>query len=234
MSELVVITGATGGVGRRLAHRLAERGFSPVIGHRSAKAEEAKQLAAACGGIAVCLDMADPAAIDAGILRIAEDGRPVAGAVLAASPPPVVAPFGKISPEEHALFWTANVVGPQRLLAGLVRQCFRPRKAGSVVGVLTKAMGSAHLLGGEAKAMGGLGAYTISKFGLLGVMSLAAAEFPWLHVASVTPGFIETDMLNAFDSRFLDLMRGQQSFSTVDDVADEIIERLNLQPASMT
>jgi hypothetical protein len=44
--------------------------------------------------------------------------------------------FGAISAEEMARQWQINVVGPQLLLAALVRTSFRARKQGAVVGVL--------------------------------------------------------------------------------------------------
>jgi NAD(P)-dependent dehydrogenase (short-subunit alcohol dehydrogenase family) len=73
-----------------------------------------------------------------------------------------------------------------------------------------------------------MGTYTISKFGLLGVIAQAKAEFPWLRVSSVKPGFTETEMLKVFDDRFLDQLRRQQEFSKPEDVAAEVIERLAL------
>ncbi|WP_375784457.1 SDR family NAD(P)-dependent oxidoreductase [Bradyrhizobium sp. Pha-3] len=228
MSGLVVITGATGGIGRCVARQLGNQGLVPVVGHRRHKSDEARAIAEACGGLSIAFDMADPSSIDRGIALLAKDGRPVVGAVLAASPPPVVAPFGKISAADHSLFWTANVVGPQYLLAGLVRQFFRPRKAGSVAAVLTGAIRVPEAASALPKVMSSMGAYSISKFGLLGVMAQLSSEFPWLRVSSVMPGFTETDMLKVFDERFLDQLRLQGAFAKPEDVAVEIVDRLAL------
>jgi NAD(P)-dependent dehydrogenase (short-subunit alcohol dehydrogenase family) len=228
MSGLVVITGSTGGIGRCVAQQLGAQGLVPVIGHRLQKSDEARAIAESCCGLPIVFDMADPLSIDRGLALLAGDGRPVVGAVLAASPPPVVAPFGKISGADHSLFWTANVVGPQYLLAGLVRQFFRPRKAGSVVAVLTEAIGVPGSTGALPKVMSSMGAYAISKFGLLGVIAQLNTEFPWLRVSSVMPGFTETDMLKVFDQRFLDQLRQQGAFAKPEDVAVEIVDRLAL------
>jgi NAD(P)-dependent dehydrogenase (short-subunit alcohol dehydrogenase family) len=130
--------------------------------------------------------------------------------------------------DDHLRFWTANVVGPQVLLAGLIRHWFRPHKAGSVVAILTQAMGDADSEGDIPLVMSGMGTYTISKFGLLGVVAQAKAEFPWLQVSSVRPGFTETEMLKVFDDRFLDQLRGQQKFADPEDVAAEVVERLGV------
>ncbi len=220
---LVVISGGTGGIGSAAAMLLAQQGYTPVIGHRAGKSAEAFELASACDGLALALDMADPQSIDSAVTALAQDARPTIGLILAASPPPALAPFGRITEQDHTLFWTANVVGPQRLLAGLIRHCFRPRKAGSVVAVLTQAMGS-----GSRKAMAGMGAYTISKYGLHGVMALAQAEYAWLNVTCVSPGFTETPMLEAFDERFLAMVRERESFSSPASIAAEIVAHLNL------
>jgi NAD(P)-dependent dehydrogenase (short-subunit alcohol dehydrogenase family) len=228
LSDLVVVTGGTGGIGRCIAQKLGDQGLVPVIGHRAHKADDARRIADSCGGIPIILDMADPSSIDQGIRTLADDGRDVAGVVIAASPPPMIGPFGQISAADHALFWTANVIGPHQLLASLIRHFFRPRKAGSVVAVLTKAMGNAGAESGLPKVMGNMGAYTISKFGLLGVIALTSAEFPWLRVSCVKPGYTETEMLKAFDDRFLEQLRKHQQFSNPEDVAAEIIERLGL------
>lgn len=228
MSGLVVITGATGGIGRCVARLLGDRGLVPVIGHRRHKSDEARAIAKACAGLSVVFDMADPLSIDHGVALLAKDGRPVVGAVLAASPPPVIAPFGKISTADHSLFWTTNVVGPQYLLSSLVRQYFRPRKAGSVVAVLTGAIEAPTFACALPKVMSSMGAYAISKFGLLGVIAQLSSEFPWLSVSSVMPGFTETDMLKVFDERFLDQLRQQGKFTRPEDVAVEIVDHLAL------
>ncbi|MFM9975214.1 MAG: SDR family NAD(P)-dependent oxidoreductase [Beijerinckiaceae bacterium] len=234
MSDLVVITGATGDIGHSVARQLAGQGFVPVIGHRAGKTEVAHEIARSCNGVAVVLDMADTASIDAGIARLLADGRKVAGVVMAASPPPVLAPFGKITPAQLELFWTANVVGPHHLLAGMVRHCFRPQKAGSVVAILTKAMDNAGPGELEPRAMSGMGAYTISKYGLQGVLAQLRAEYPWLNVASIKPGFTETGMLKVFDERFLDQLRETSAFSRPEDVAADAIRLLALIPHAST
>jgi NAD(P)-dependent dehydrogenase (short-subunit alcohol dehydrogenase family) len=228
LSDLIVITGATGDIGRNVALQLAAQGFVPVIGHRAGKAKIAQDIAHSCNGLAIVFDMADLATIDAGMARLVADGRTVAGVVMAASPPPILAPFGKITPSQLELFWTTNVVGPHHLLAGLVRQCFRPRKAGSVVAVLTKAMDNAGPGEAEPRAMSGMGAYTISKYGLQGVLAQLRAEYPWLTVASLKPGFTETAMLQVFDERFLQQLRETNEFSTPENVAADIISLLAL------
>ena len=115
--------------------------------------------------------------------------------------------------------WQVNVMGPQLLLAGLVPHCFRKTKSGSVVGVLTRAMGT-----GIGTAASNMGAYVIAKSGLAGVLAALAADYSWLRVRSVNPGYTETPMLSVFDERFLALQRERQPFQTPGDVAQQIVE----------
>jgi NAD(P)-dependent dehydrogenase (short-subunit alcohol dehydrogenase family) len=50
-----------------------------------------------------------------------------------------------------------------------------------------------------------------------------------LRCVEIRPGFIETDMLKAFDTRYLEIERNRLPggrFSTPDEVAAEIVDRL--------
>jgi 3-oxoacyl-[acyl-carrier protein] reductase len=196
---------------------LAARGFTPVVGyHRNAAS--AAEVAARSGGRSLALDLSDPGSILAAMSEL-EAAPLLAGVVLAGSPPPSLLPFGRLSVEEMEQQWRVNVLGPQQLLAELVRRCFRKQKQGAVVGVLTRAMGD-----GIAGACSGMGAYLIAKHGMAGVLAALAAEYPWLRVRAVKPGYTETRMLAAFDERFLALQRERFAFSTPEQVASLIIE----------
>jgi 3-oxoacyl-[acyl-carrier protein] reductase len=83
------------------------------------------------------------------------------------------------------------------------------------------------------RAMSNMGAYTISKFGLLGVLAQLNGEYPWLRISAVKPGFTDTSMLRIFDDRFLNQMREQKEFSTPEEVAAEIVERLALNDTGL-
>jgi 3-oxoacyl-[acyl-carrier protein] reductase len=187
-----------------------------VVGyHRNLTA--AAVVAARSGGRSLALDLGDPDSISAATSQL-EAAPLLAGVVLAGSPPPALAPFGKITPEEMEQQWRVNVRGPQQLLAELVRRCFRKQKRGVVVGVLTRAMGDG------AGAAPGLGAYLIAKHGMAGMLATLAADYPWLRVRTVKPGYTETRMLAAFDERFLALQREKVAFARPEQVASLIVE----------
>jgi 3-oxoacyl-[acyl-carrier protein] reductase len=149
--------------------------------------------------------------------------------VLAGSPPLALTPFGKITADDMLAQWQVNVMGPQRLVAELVRRCFRKHKQGAVVGVLTQAMGAGDT--GIDGASSGMGAYVIAKHGLAGVLAMAAADYPWLRVRAVKPGYTETRMLEAFDERFLAMQRDKAPFSTPEAVAASITEAATGTPS---
>jgi len=218
--ERVLVSGGAGGIGAAVCEVLHERGYAPVVGYHRTP-DRAHALAARLGGEAIALDLSVAADIAACALAIGEHGAALAGVVLAASPPPALGPFGTISAEDMARQWQINVVGPQLLLAALVRTSFRARKQGAVVGVLTTAMGS-----GIGTAASNMGAYVIAKYGLEGVLAAAAADYPWLRVRAVRPGFTDTPMLAAFDARYLAMQRTREPFGTPAQVALEIVDAL--------
>lgn len=221
--EHFLVSGGSGGIGAATCAALAAAGYSPVVGyHRAAAAAE--EVAARTGGRALALDLASDESIDRALAELAGGEGRLAGAVLAGSPPLVLAPFGKIEPADLQAQWQVNVLGPQRLLAGLVRQCWRPAKDGVVVGILSRAMGEA-----GSGAASGMGAYVIAKYGMAGLLAVLAADYPWLRVRSVRPGYTETPMLAAFDERFLAQQREKTPFQTPQDVAAQILMEINRQ-----
>ncbi|MDL2338223.1 MAG: SDR family NAD(P)-dependent oxidoreductase [Pseudomonadota bacterium] len=212
-----LVSGGSGGIGAAVCDQLAARGFTPVVGyHRNADA--AASVAQRAGGHTLALDLGDEASILAAVAHL-ETAPMLCGVVLAGSPPLSLVPFGKITADEMQQQWQVNVLGPQRLLAELVRRCFRKHKQGSVVGVLTRAMGD-----GIAGAASGMGAYVIAKHGMAGMLAMLAADYPWLRVRAVKPGYTETRMLAAFDERFLAMQREKTPFQTPEQVASLILE----------
>jgi len=224
--QSVLVTGGSGGIGAAVCRRLRTAGYRPIVGYARNR-ESAETVARQTDGIALALDLSDAAGIDAALTQLTPEAAPLIGVVLAASPPPRLAPLAQIEPEELAEAWQVNVAGPQRLMAGLLRNVFRKSREGTVVGVLSRVTGDA-----DAKAMACVGAYTVAKYGLAGLLKALAADYPWLNVRSVSPGFVETEMLRAFDPRFLEMMRRRAPFQQPDDVAQEILCAFERGPAA--
>lgn len=220
MTETVLVSGGSGGIGAAVCDALAARGLIPIVGYARNR-DSAQVVAARTGGSVLALDLTSKYSIAAAIESLTTMEARLVGIVLAGSPAPEIEPFGKISPDAMAQQWQVNVAGPQRLLAGVVKRCFRPRKAGRVLGVLT------HALAEPGKpAAGSMGAYVIAKAGMAGMLDVLAADYSWLTVRSVRPSYTETSMLQAFDARYLEMMRERSPFSTPEQVAGEIVEEL--------
>jgi len=216
--ELFLVAGGSGGIGGAVCELAAARGFLPVVGYCRGGAA-AESIAHRCGGRAIALDLTSESSIAGVVTDLAAQEAVLAAVVLAAAPPLTLHSFTEISSDDIAVQWRVGVLGPQRLLALLVRHCFRKNRRGSVVGVLTKAMGE-----DGRNAASGMGAYVIAKWGLAGVLAALAADYPWLRVRSVKPGFTETRMLEAFDDRFLTMQRQRDAFRTPQEVASEILD----------
>ena len=219
MTEYVLVSGGSGGIGGALCRCLAADGYHPVIGY-SRRADAAETLADEIGGTALSLDMTSMESIRMAIEFIAAGPHDLGGVVLAASPPPAIAPVFRLPDGEMDAQWEINVLGPYALLDGAIRQLMRPQKKGWIVGILTDAMGQN---GSVARSMGG---YIIAKYGLLGLLKVVDAEYGWLDVMTISPGYTDTAMLGAFDSRFLDQMRARRPegrFASAGEVAQEIM-----------
>jgi len=216
----MVVSGGAGGIGSALCRLLPASGFAPIVGYRSNK-EQAERLALECGGFAVKLDLVSDESVAQSLAQISERAGEVCGVVLAASPPPDLLPFGKLTPEMLLHQFRVNVVGPQSLLAGLIKTHFRKNKSGVVVGILSEAMG-----GENRPPFTGMGAYVIAKTALRGMLSVCAAEYPWLRVRTVSPGFTKTGMLDVFDERYLEQMQEKAPFASAEDVARLVLREI--------
>jgi NAD(P)-dependent dehydrogenase (short-subunit alcohol dehydrogenase family) len=218
--SICLVVGGSGGIGSAICIELANNGIRPVVSFNQ-NGEKAGRIADRTEGLSVKLDLRDDSSIDNVVEFLTTQNQPVSGIIVAASPPPELVPFGKITKEDMTLQWQVNVAGPQRLIAGLIKTCMRKNKAGTVFAILSSAMGL-----NQQNPASHMSAYIIAKFGLLGVLNGAKADYPWLTVNSISPSFVETPMLMAFDSRYLELMREKQAdgkFSTPKCVAEEVL-----------
>ena len=221
MTEAFLVSGGGGGVGAAVCRSLANAGYIPIVGYHSTS-KIAETIAEETGGRTIHLDLTDQNTINLTVETLTDE--PLAGVVLAASPPPVIGPFGRIEDEDMRLQWEVNVVGPQRLCAGLIKGCFRKRKKGTVIGILTAAMGTP-----SQGATGNMGAYVIAKYGLQGLLAALKGEFPWLTTASLSPGYINTPMLEAFDKRFIEIVRQNQNITSPEEIAEDILALIRME-----
>jgi NAD(P)-dependent dehydrogenase (short-subunit alcohol dehydrogenase family) len=192
--EVAVITGSSRGIGRAIAHRMAEHGASVVVSSRKQDAceEAAAAINAAVGreaAVAVAANISSKEALqglaDAALTRFGQ----VTALVCNAASNPYFGPMAGIADEQFVKILMNNVVSNHWLIQMLVPQMLE-RGAGSITVVSS--------IGG-LKASTVIGAYNISKAADLQLVRNLSAEFGprGVRVNAICPGLIKTDFARA-------------------------------------
>lgn len=228
----LVVTGGSSGIGAAVCRAVARRGWHVWIGYAKG-AERADALArelAAAGQSAstVALPLDAPDRLVDGVATIAARPPLPEAAVLCGGPAPDVAPLSKLTPEHFRHQLDCQVIGHHVLCTELWRRCFRARGGGHVLAVLSAAQGPA--------AAPHMASYVAAKGGFEALLRAMAAELgrAGLSVSVVRPGYVETPMLDAFDSRLLDRARAAapgRRFLEPADVAAALVAALSRPPA---
>ena len=185
----VVLTGATGGVGRAVADRLARAGAEMlVIGRRPEPLEE---LASRHGARALVGDITERRFVDRFAVRLKElwDGGPdvlVNNAGLFE-----LAPLGETGSEVFERLLAVNLRAPFEL----IRAC--------LPGMLARGSGQIVNVGSVAgrRAFPGNAAYSASKFGLRGLHEVLVEELrgTGLRATWIEPSAVDTPLWDRFD-----------------------------------
>src|SRR3954454_6654142 len=183
---VALVTGATRGIGRAIAAKLAEEGHGVAVGYGS-DAEAAQQLAGELGGAAVGGDLAEVETAGAMVDAVEAQLGPVEILVANAgvnTPPRRVEEIGVDEWDRvHAVNLRASFLLAQRVLPGMAERGF-----GRIVFISSVAAYTGGIVGAH---------YASSKAGLHGLAhSLAkqsAADGVTVNV--VAPALVESDML---------------------------------------
>jgi 3-oxoacyl-[acyl-carrier protein] reductase len=212
--KVALVTGASRGIGREIARRLAAEGATVYAGARDAAklAEVVGEIASAGGKAqAVALDVADRASVEAAIKSIVEAAGRLDVLVNNAGITRDNLML-RMKAEEWDQVLATNLTGTflctQAVLKPMIRQ-----RAGRIVNV-TSVVG---LTGNAGQAN-----YAASKAGIVGLTKSVAREVASraITVNAVAPGFIETDMTGAMTDKAKEAITGSIPLGRVGQPAD--------------
>jgi NAD(P)-dependent dehydrogenase (short-subunit alcohol dehydrogenase family) len=178
---VVIVTGASSGIGRATALRLARAGTTVVLAAR--RAAELEELAGDLAGHAVVVptDLRDPAAITALVERATAVTGRLDGLVNNAG----VGGLASILADDALVtaMIEVNLMAPIRLMRAVV-PIMREQGSGSIVNI-----------GSVAGEVGISGTYSATKFGLRGMTDSVRRELAGtgIAVSLIEPGYIATD-----------------------------------------
>jgi len=214
----VLITGASRGIGRAIARRLASDGFDVALGYLQSKAE-VESLAAeveSLGRSAVLLrfDVADREACAEAIVGDIASGGAYWGAVSNAGVTADAA-FPAMTGDAWDRVIRTNLDGFYNVLNPLVMPMVRARSGGRIV-TLSSVSG---LMGNRGQTN-----YSASKAGIIGATKSLAQELAKrrITVNCVAPGWIETEMLEGADREALAKLVPMRRLGTPEDVASTV------------
>ncbi|HRK65061.1 MAG TPA: SDR family oxidoreductase [Terricaulis sp.] len=192
--KTAIITGSSRGIGKAIAHRLAEHGANVVISSRKADAceEAAEEINKALGRTAAIAIPANIAAKEA-LQNLVDETERAFGKVdilvCNAASNPHFGPMESISDEQFMKVLQNNIVSNHWLIQMCAPQ-MRKRKDGAVIIVSS--------IGG-LKGTPVIGAYNISKAADMQLARNLAVEFGAdnVRVNTIAPGLIKTDFAKA-------------------------------------
>ena len=135
-SEIVVITGASAGVGRATAHRFAREGARVALIARASKALDAaadEMRALGAKTLAIGVDVADAAQVEAAVERIEQELGPIDIWINAAMAT-IFAPVSEITPEEFRRATEVTYLGTVHCTMSVLKR-MRSRDRGKIVQV---------------------------------------------------------------------------------------------------
>jgi len=152
---VVLITGASGGVGKAVAAEMAAHGHDAALLYRSnaASVEEAAQAVRAAGGEATVIqaDLTDPQAVERAVADTVAHFGKIDVLAHCAGAYTVWKPIRALTAEEWTGFLDADLTGFFHVLAACVRH-MHERKKGNIVAVSSIAAQACQPRGGQAAA----------------------------------------------------------------------------------
>ena len=192
--QTALITGSSKGIGKAIAHRMAEHGANVIISSRKADVCEAAaaEINAAVGrdaAVSIPANIADKASLQALVDKTIERFGQIDHLVCNAASNPYFGPQAGISDEQFTKILQNNIISNHWLIT-MVAPAMRARKDGSITIISSV---------GGLKASTVIGAYCISKAADMQLARNLAAEFgpDNVRVNCIAPGLIKTDFAKA-------------------------------------
>jgi NAD(P)-dependent dehydrogenase (short-subunit alcohol dehydrogenase family) len=192
--QTAVITGSSRGIGKAIAHRMAEHGANVVVSSRKADACDAAvaEINAAVGreaAVAIPANIADKASLQHLVDGALERFGRIDALVCNAASNPYFGPQAGITDDQFTKILQNNIVSNHWLIA-MVAPAMRERKDGSITIISSV---------GGIKGSTVIGAYCISKAADMQLARNLAAEFgpDNVRVNCIAPGLVKTDFAKA-------------------------------------
>jgi 3-oxoacyl-[acyl-carrier protein] reductase len=211
----VLVTGASRGIGRAVAVRLARAGFAIAINYRERHkaAEETRAAIEDAGGTAALLpfDVSDRAACAAALEADLAANGSYFGVVCNAGVH-ADGPFPGLTGEAWDRVIRTNLDGFYNVLHPLVMPMVRARRGGRIVTIASTS---------GVKGNRGQVNYSASKAGLIGATRSLALELAkrQITVNSVAPGLIQTEMVEGLPLEELSRLIPMRRLGTAEEVA---------------
>jgi len=230
--KVVLVTGATRGIGKAIALNLAQQGAEIVFNYRGEKnkADDLTEQLQSFGikSHALNFDLSDGQKINQELTRFVKEVAPITGVVNNAgiSKDQLIM---KLKEQELSEIIDINLKGPILVTAALSRSFLRAKDV-SVVNISS----IAGLMGNVGQS-----AYSASKAGLIGFTKSFAKELGSRNVRcnAVCPGFIDTDMTKELDGSVREGYEKHiplRKLGSADDVANLVIFLLSQSSSYIT
>ena len=213
--KVVLITGASRGIGAATARRFAAGGYKVVVNYHRSK-DQAEALAAEIGGVAIQADVADPVEVQKMVDNVLEKFCQLDILVCNAG----IAQqklFGDLTDADWRRMFAVNVDGTFHAIRAALPH-FIHRKAGRIV-TMSSMWGQT---GGSCEV-----AYSASKAAVIGLTRALAKELgpSGITVNCVAPGVIATEMNADLDEEAMAALAEETPLGTIgrpEDVAEAV------------